>query len=137
MDTNIQEMLNRLEEQVKSEDISGKAASTLDWAGADVIIKKSTNPELEEWALKGGLVLGFQNKAPKRRLVITKYSKELSWLFEQLKHVFSHKIDYASKYDFYGSLAESAINYLNTKEGDEDLRDLLLTVIATAKGLVL
>ncbi len=65
-----------------------------------------------------------------------KWSKELSWLFYQLKNLFSEKIDYVSKYDFYGLLGQSAIDYLTNNEELQDAKGLLLTVLNTAKGFL-
>ena len=88
----------------------------------------------EKWLSEQPYVISFQKTKPSRRAVITKYSKELSWLFYQLKDLFSGKIDYISKYDFYGSLAQSAIDYLSTNEDPQDAKGLLIEVLNTAKG---
>lgn len=79
------------------------------------------------------MVVSFQDLTPKRRAVITEYSKEQSWLFEQLKDIFTEEIDFASKYDFYGLLAQSAIDYLETNKDNLEMRDLLLAVTNASK----
>jgi hypothetical protein len=69
---------------------------------------------------------------PKRRLVVTKYAKELSWLFYQMKNAAVNKIDYISKYDFYGILAQTAINFIELNK-EFELKDLLLAVFYSGK----
>jgi len=135
MKLNIQDELDKLEQQIYREDISQKASTTKEWGGADVIICKDLDGQTKKWVEEGRIVIGFQNAEPKRRVVITEYPKELSWLFCQLKYIFSEKIDYISKYDFYGSLAQSAINYLKENKENEDMKSLLLFVLDTAKGV--
>jgi hypothetical protein len=70
--------------------------------------------------------------------VITSCSKELSWLFYRLKDIFVGTIDLTSKYDFYGRLAQSAINYIeeNKERGEHgDCTHLLKTVLDEAKRM--
>jgi hypothetical protein len=129
MEKNILTKLNNLEKAIKTEDITQKASDTKEWGGADVIISKTMNKQIQEWLESGSIVISFQDTAPKRRAVITEYSKELSWLFEQLKNIFTGEIDFISKYDFYGSLAQSAIDYLEASKGNIKMEDLLLSVI--------
>lgn len=136
MNKGVLDGLANIEKEVIGEKISDKAELIKEWGGADVIIRDRTNEELEQWADEDRIILGLQKNIPKRRLVVTKHSKELSWLFEQLRDIFSDQIDYASKYDFYGALAQSAIDYINENKGNEDPQELLLAVLNTAKGMV-
>ena len=62
------------------------------------------------------------------------YARELSWLFYQLKSIFSERIDYLSKYDFYGMLAQSAIDQITKGDKPQDDKALLLAVLNKAKG---
>lgn len=136
MNKGVLDGLANIEKEVIGEKISDKAELIKEWGGADVIIRDRTNEELEQWADEDRIILGLQENIPKRRLVVTKHSKELSWLFEQLRDIFLDQIDYASKYDFYGALAQSAIDYINENKGNEDPQELLLAVLNTAKGMV-
>mgnify|MGYP000861813676 CR=1 FL=1 len=136
MNKNILKELENIEKHIKGGEVSNKTGLNQEWGGADVIIRGAMDDELEQWADEDRIILGFQENTPKRRLVITKYSRELSWLFEQLRDIFSGQIDYVSKYDFYGALAQSAIDYINEHKGNEDLKELLLAVINTGKGMV-
>jgi hypothetical protein len=126
--------IKSLEHKIQTTNISMEARTVNEWGGADVIIKKILDADTEKWLGDQPLVISFQSTEPRRRAVITKYSMELSWLFYQLKDLFSEKIDYVSKYDFYGLLAQSAINYLTNNEETQDAKGLLLTVLNTAKG---
>lgn len=134
MDSKILSELKKLEQQILSEDISQMARSTREWGGADVVIASNMTEGIRQWVDDQPLVISLQETAPRRRAVVTQYSKELSWLFEQLKHIFSEKIDYVSKYDFYGLLAQSAIYYMENNADNQNVKCLLLHVLNTAKG---
>lgn len=136
MRQNILTELNNLKQVIETQDITKKASETREWGGADVIISKSMNKQIQEWVGNDNIVISFQDMTPRRRAVITEYSKELSWLFEQLRDIFSEEIDFVSKYDFYGLLAQSAIDYLETNKDDLEMKDLLLTVINASKRLL-
>jgi len=133
MEHNIWTELERVEERLQTEDISKKASTTREWRGADVIISKGLDNNFQKWLKDQSLVISPQDTEPRRRAVITEYSKELSWLFYKLREIFSDRIDHTSKYDFYGSLAQSAIDYLEKNRESKDVRALLLTVLSTSK----
>ena len=136
MEHNIWTELERVEERLQTEDISRKASTTREWRGADVIISKGLDNNFKKWLQNQPLVLSSQDTEPRRRAVITEYSKELSWLFYKLREIFSDRIDYTSKFDFYGSLAQSAIDYLGKNKESRDVKALLLTVLSTSKGFL-
>ena len=133
MEHNIWTELERAEQRLQTEDISKEASATREWRGADVIITKGLENNFKKWLEDQPFVISSQNTESRRRAVITEYSKELSWLFYQLKYIFSDRIDDTSKYDFYGSLAQSAIDYLEKNKESKDVRTLLLTVLSTSK----
>jgi len=136
MSNNINRKLNGLENQIQNDDILTIAKDVDNWGGADVIIDKEMTDELKEWVGNQPFVISLQKSEPRRRAVITKHAKELSWLFYELKEIFSERIDFSSKYDFYGFLDQSGIDYISEKQPDQNLHDLLLAVLATAKTFV-
>jgi hypothetical protein len=129
MKHNLLKQLENIKHQIETTDITFEAKEVMEWGGADVIIKSVLDADTEEWLREQPLVINFQSTEPRRRVVVTKYSKELSWLFYQLKELFSEEIDYISKYDFYGLLAQSAIDYLTNNEETQDSKGLLLAVL--------
>ena len=133
MDDNLLIKIEDLKCLIESVDISKEAKNVKEWGGADVIIKSRLDESSKEWLEDQPIVISFQSTEPRRRAVITKYSKELSWLFYQLKFLFSEKIDYVSKYDFYGLLAQTAIEYLKISEEPRNSKGLLLAVLNQAK----
>lgn len=134
MNDNLLVKIDDLKHHIESVDISMEAKTTEEWGGADVIIKSILDESIKEWLGEQPIVISFQSTEPRRRAVITKYSKELSWLFYELRNLFSEKIDYISKYDFYGLLAQTAIDYLENNEEAQDAKGLLLEVLNAAKG---
>jgi hypothetical protein len=136
MEHKIRTELERVEHRLQTEDISKRASTTKEWRGADVIITKRLDDHFEKWLEDQPGVTSLQNTESRPKAVITEYSKELSWLFYKLRDIFSDRIDYVSKHDFYGSLAQSAIDYLKKNRESEDIKALLLSVLSTSKGLL-
>ena len=123
-----------IEQRIMTSDVSVEARAVKEWGGADVIIKARLDEDTQNWLGNQPLVISLQSTEPRRRAVITNYAKELSWLFYQLGGIFSERIDYVSKYDFYGLLAQSAIDHVATNKESQDAKHLLLSVLNTAKG---
>ena len=116
---------------------TNKIGKSTEWGGADVVICSVPDQSQIKWAEEQNIVIGFQYYEPKKRLVVTKHSKELSWLFNELKEIFSEKIDFANKYDFYGLLAQTAINYINYNKVNENINELLISVISQAMEFII
>jgi hypothetical protein len=68
---------------------------------------------------------------PAPRYVVTEHALELSWLFESLWRSFSGVLDYATKFEFFGRLANRANAYLSHAH-DARLDDLLFAVLHEA-----
>jgi hypothetical protein len=134
MKDSILTQIEDIERRIMTSDISVEAKTVKEWGGADVIIKARLDKDTQNWLGGQPLVISLQNTEPQRRAVITSYAKELSWLFYQLKGIFAERIDYVSKYDFYGLLAQSAIDHVARNKESQDAKPLLLSVLNTAKG---
>lgn len=128
--------LNKIELKIKNNDYSSESRRTRPFGGADVIISKTLTPENESWVNNQSFVISPQKTEPRRRLVITQYAKELSWLFHQLADVFHEQIDFVNKYDFYGSLAQNALDFIEENDSGYDCNSLLLSVLNESKGFV-
>jgi hypothetical protein len=129
----LQKQIEELKRQIENDNFSVENENIDDWGGADVIITRKMNDDFKAWLGDQPIVISSQKNMPRRRLVVTEYSKELTYLFYQLQKIFSEKIDYISKYDFYGSLAQSAIDYLKENENPQNPKELLIEVLNTAK----
>ena len=112
--------LTHLREQV----LTGAYGIARDWGGADVVIGPPPRP-----------VPTADGFYPDYDYVATKHHRELSWLFEQLRDLFSPHIDFINKYEFYGRLADSANRFI-TKFGDEIQRDVLYAVLHEANSML-
>ena len=73
-----------------------------EWRGADVIITSDFSGEI----------------STKYIVVRTVNAKQVTWLMIQLRKLCSDYIDYLNKYEFYGTIAENAIAYIE-KHGDK------------------
>ena len=103
------------------------------WSGADVIITEQINDTHKAWLENQPIVLSFQQFDAMKRLVVTQHAFELSWLFIQLRELYSGRIDNVLKFDFYGELAQKAIDTINFTNDENSYEELLLTVLRQSK----
>jgi hypothetical protein len=134
MNQELIEKLDSLERKIESGNIVREASSIMEWAGANVIISSQLNDSIKEWFGDQLMVISLQKTEPRRRAVITEFSKELSWLFYQLKDIFAEEIDNMSKHDFYGMLAQVSIDYLEKNQENPKCDQLLYSVLDKARS---
>ena len=103
------------------------------WSGADVIITEQINDTHKAWLENQPIVLSFQQFDAMKRLVVTQHAFELSWLFIQLRELYSGRIDNVLKFDFYGELAQKAIDTINFTNDENSYEELLLAVLRQSK----
>lgn len=127
------EKFEKLKTDIYNQNISKLSNDTILWAGADVIITDKISDEHIKWLSDQPMVIGLQSTTPMRRIIESKYAKELSWLFSQLKDCCMTEIDFASKYDFYGILAQTVINHQKKMDDKVVLTDLLVEVVNKAE----
>ena len=104
----------------------------------EIILTKDITHEAKKTILFGGADISFVSKIPTQKnsfygdplYVVTKFSKELSWLIYKLKEIFNEDLDYMNKYSFYGRLAECA-----NKSISENLKKILLDILDEAEKM--
>lgn len=128
--------LDKIELKIKNEEYNSESRRIRPFGGADVIISKSLTPENERWVNDQSYVISPQKTETRKRLVITPYEKELTWLFHQLADVFHEQIDFVNKYDFYGLLAQNALDFIENNDSEYDCNSLLLSVLNGSKAYV-
>jgi hypothetical protein len=116
----IKDSLAQLSLQIDESEVKDLRALE-NWGGADVVIA----PASIENVTAGGFY-------PEPRTVVTQFSREVSWLFEQLRDVFAPLLDGDSKIEFYGRLAYAARSYQRHVNGGEDAKDILRAVLYEA-----
>ena len=117
-----------IERKIESKKYLKEVKNIREWGGADVIIRSEMTRDLARWLDAQPTVVSFQSTDPMRRLILTRYSKELSWFFYQLADLFKEIYDYVSKYDLYACFAESAKEHLDRNK-DTGPEGLLLYVL--------
>ncbi|MGC8494962.1 MAG: hypothetical protein ACP5SH_24850 [Syntrophobacteraceae bacterium] len=132
MDQDVLINLAAIQQRVDSGEFLNPAQLASEWGGADVIITSRSSDRVRKWLADSPLVISPQETEPRRQAVITEFSKELSWLFCQLRDAFSGSIDFISKYDFYGRLAQTALEYLEENNGKTQCVQLLNAVLGEA-----
>jgi|TARA_B100001964_G_C13831679_1_gene421869 hypothetical protein len=122
--TKAQKDLSILRTKVESEEY--QVCDTL-WSGADISIDdKAPQKNNDFWP--------NQNE-----YIITPYSKELSWVFIQLKNIFytAPLIIFETKFQFFFRLATVADSYINsTKDGVGNKKTLLMITIDEAEVIL-
>lgn len=68
-----------------------------------------------------------------RQVVITKDAKELSWLFKQIRDIIHSRIDYVSRYEFFGILAQTSNEFIRKFDDTQTSEQLLLHVLEVPK----
>ena len=134
MNEDIARKIDALKQKIDSGSFINNPKLKNEWGGADVIIKNQLNEKTRKWLGRQNIVLSFQKNEPRRRAVITEFSKELSWTFIQLRNIFRENINYISKYDFYGSLAQAAIDYIEDSGEHTERKQLLYVVLDAARN---
>ena len=125
---NILQLLDQVKERITAYGYSDFSENIRLWGGADVIISPTLTENIESWLGDQPIVISQQTLESRRRAVITKYASSLSWLFYELKYIFSNSIDAGTKYDFYGMLAMAANECIqDNKDCSEE--DILLAVV--------
>jgi len=107
----------------------------------EIILTKDITHEAKKTILFGGADISIVSKLPKQKdsfygdplYVVTKFSKEISWLIYQLKEIFNDDLDYMNKYPFYGRLAESANKSISINS--ENLKKILLDILDEAEKM--
>ena len=105
----------------------------------EFILTQDITKEAKKTILFGGADISIVSKLPTHKnsfygdplFVVTKFSKELSWLIFKLKDLFNEDLDYMNKYPFYGRLAESANKSININS--ENLTKILLDILDEAE----
>tara|TARA_Y100000768_G_scaffold364335_1_gene324695 strand:+ start:43 stop:501 length:459 start_codon:yes stop_codon:yes gene_type:complete len=129
--------LEGLEADIKNKSYLNDLKKNKDWGGADVVIAPKMTESLDRWIdSQPEVITGLDYKdygiiENRRRLVITKYSKELSWLIYELRDIFSKYIDWSTKYEFYGVIAHQA-QYKISTDKDCACEELLMFVVREA-----
>jgi hypothetical protein len=134
MNKELIEKLDSIELKIESRNIVKEANSIMEWAGSDVIISSQLNDGIKEWFGDQFAVITLEKTEPRRKAVITEFSKELSWLFYQLKDIFAGELNYISKPVFFGMLAQTSIDYLEKNKEDVKCDQLLFSVLDKARS---
>ena len=134
MNKELIEKLDSLELKIESRNIVKEANSIMEWAGSDVIISSQLNDSIKEWFGDQFSEITLEKTEPRRRAVITEFSKELSWLFYQLKDIFAGELNYISKPVFYGMLAQTSMDYLEKNKEDVKCDQLLFSALDKARS---
>ncbi|RJQ42541.1 MAG: hypothetical protein C4534_10015 [Gaiellales bacterium] len=132
----INRRIDGIQERIDSGFFLEEALTVAEFTGADVKIRQPLGENVEALPESAPFVISLQESVPQKRVVRTVYSRELSWLLLELGEAFRETIDYVSKYDFFGSLAQAALDHLAAEGDAAGSKPLLLHVLARAREMV-
>lgn len=137
MTTNqVGERFQELQHKIQTLDLAYVSRSVELWEGADVIVCRRLDNNVKEWLDEQPSAENFQKVEPRRRAVVTDFAQEMSWLFLQIDDIFEDEIDYIYKYDLFGSLADTAVSYLEANQNNVKLNQLLDAVLRRAERVL-
>src|SRR5271166_4941521 len=115
--------LNEKVEAITANVVAGRIGRSEPWGGTGIVISATPpQPRAEP---------GFYRDP---QYVVTPYARQLSWLFNRLRGAFSDAIDYLSKFEFYGRLADAANRYnIADSTESQSVEGLLVAVLDEAK----
>lgn len=121
--------LNKLENCIRRREWQPEKGIRL-WGCADIIVKFKRTEKLTAWESDSNLFIDADGlKQSSKVLIISKHARHISALFYAMKEIFNDYIDFANKYTFYGRLGKRAKAYIDKK----DDQGVLLEIIAEAK----
>lgn len=129
MDFETLQKLDKLQVSIDEREFETEKNSIREWQAFDVIIRGRSDEATRRWVRVPAQVQDFHHAEPKRRAVATRYAKELSWLFEELKEIHPGDVECISDHDFYGLLADVANLYLEEHKGGTTASRLLEAVM--------
>lgn len=119
-DTSFEKAITAIRRRLEArEDYHPRAFDPPLFGGADVIIDEVEMPHHPSFLANQPLVLDKSGYQALRRVVITKNARALSSLFYQFRDSGFDEIDSLTKYGFYGTLAQAALDYIG-RHGDPD-----------------
>lgn len=128
MNFETRQALDRLHQDIESrvyETFSGS-----DWQDYDVRVCIRENDPIVHWRkLPSKQINEYHNKQPHRRVVATRFARELSWLFERLRAIHVNEIERRTNHDFYAELADTANLFIQQHQSAVTAATLLEAVL--------
>lgn len=128
MNFETRQALDRLQHDIESriyETFSGS-----EWQDYDVSVCIRENDSIVHWRkLPSKYISEYHNKQPHRRVVVTRFARELSWLFERLRGIHVNEIERRTNHDFYAELADTANLFIQQHQSAVTAATLLEAVL--------
>ena len=127
--------LDKLQTEIEQRAYERQKPKSDEWEHCDVLVRGKANERTRHWGHVPPQSLDYHISEPRRRVVITRYARELIWLFEQLKAIHPGDIERISDHDFYGLLADEANLYLEQHKQSATASRLLEAMINKVKDI--
>lgn len=121
--------LDKLQQEIDDRAFEKEKPISDEWEQFDVIIRSKTDEYIRRWVHVPTQSHDFHRAEPKRRSVVTRYAKELVWLFKKLEEIHPGEIERLSDHDFYGLLADAANLYMEENKQGMTASGLLETLV--------
>jgi len=139
MNDSISEKMDRIHQKLVSGDFLDETADDDEFfGGADVIISDELRSNHQRFISDQPQVFPMSDSEyiPRRRVVITRHAAVLSALFFAFRDSSGDLITAANKHEFYGTLAQSSIDFIEAHGDPVDATDLLREVYQNGRTLL-
>jgi len=109
--------LDKLQEEIEDRVFEQDKFATNEWEGFDVMVSSKPDDSTQRWVRIPAQTLEFHHTEARRRAVVTRYARELIWLFKALGQIHPEEIERLSNHDFYAYLADAANLYIEENKG--------------------
>ena len=134
MNFEVLQKLDKLEQRIAEREY--EAAGDVEmWDGFDVVVSAHADDSLEHWVRIPTQSCDFHRVEARRRAVVTRYARELSWLFEQLRDIHPGEIERITDEDFYALLSDEANQYIEEHKAGATASHLLESVIKKVREI--
>ena len=128
MNFDTRQALDRLQQDIDGRVYESFAGS--EWQDYDVRVCIRESDLITHWRkLPSKKINEYHNKQPHRRVVATRFARELSWLFERLRAIHVNEIERRTNHDFYAELADTANLFIQQHQSAVTAATLLEAVL--------
>jgi len=125
--------LDKLQEEIEVRAFDREKTAIDEWEDFDVIVRSQQDDRTRRWVRIPAQTFEFHQAEARRRAVVTRYARELSWLFEALRKIHPDEIERLSNHDFYAFLADAANLYIEENKGGLAASRLLEAVMGEVR----
>lgn len=135
MNFETEQKLDKLSQIIKERVYDELVQEDDEWDEYDVRVVSRADESGKRWTRLPVKSIDYHHTEPRRRLVATRYSAEVVWLFKELRTIHPEEIERYNWHDFYAILADTANHYIEVHKGSTTATRLLEEVIRKVREI--